>query len=63
MEKFNEAEKEAMEMYLEDLVELFGPRNPNKFCYYYNKGRKDVGNSVVQPTNGQDGSYVVNEKS
>ena len=62
MDEFREAEKEAREKYLEDLVELLDPldpRYPNKFLNIINKGRKDVSKSVVQPIKQQDRSYVM----
>ena len=61
MKIFKEAEKEAKSNYLDDLVKMMDPKNPQKFWNIINKGRKDAARSVVQPIQRQDGSYEVED--
>ena len=61
MKIFKEAGKEAKSNYLDDLMKMIDPKNPQKFWNIINKGRKDATRSVVQPIKRQDGSYAVED--
>ena len=61
MKIFKDTETEAKRDYLENLVKMMDPTNPQKFWSIINKGRKDATRSVVQPIKRQDGSHAVED--